>query len=191
MIIASALLLGVGLAADAFAVSMTNGICAKRFRFHHALADGLTFGLFQAAMPLLGFFLGLNFMKYIQPLDHWIAFLLLGGIGVNMIVGAFKKEEEACVARPFALKNLLVQGVATSIDALAVGIGFSTELSGFGDAFVTVAIIGISTFAISTLGVYLGKLFGGLLKDKAQIVGGLILLGIGLKILIEHLFFGG
>lgn len=187
--IITAIILGIGLAMDAFAVSITNGLCAGRFKPRHALADGLTFGLFQAAMPLIGFFLGLSFMKYIEVIDHWIAFILLGGIGANMIRGALKKEEEEECTSPFTLKNLLVQGVATSIDALAVGIGFSTELSGYNDAFLTVGIIGICTFAISTAGVYIGKLFGGLLKEKAQILGGLILIGIGAKILIEHLFF--
>ena len=187
--IIGALFLGLGLAADAFAVSMTNGICAKRFRFHHALADGLTFGLFQAAMPLIGFLLGARLEFLIKPIDHWIAFILLGGIGINMIVGALKKEEEECVLLPFAPKNLMVQGVATSIDALVVGIGFATELSGYGETFLTVGIIGLLTFALSTAGVYIGKLFGGILKDKAQIAGGLILVGIGTKILIEHLFY--
>ena len=92
--IITAIILGIGLAMDAFAVSITNGLCAGRFKPRHALADGLTFGLFQAAMPLIGFFLGLSFMKYIEVIDHWIAFILLGGIGANMIRGALKKEEE-------------------------------------------------------------------------------------------------
>ncbi len=185
----TAILLGIGLAMDAFAVSVTNGMCGGRFKARHALADGITFGLFQAAMPLIGFFLGLSFMKYISAVDHWIAFLLLGGIGVNMIVGVLKKQEEdACHPNPFTCKNLLVQGVATSIDALAVGIGFSAELSSYQQAFMTVGIIGICTFAISTAGVYIGKLFGGLLKEKAQIFGGAILIFIGAKILVEHLF---
>ncbi|MBQ7935760.1 MAG: manganese efflux pump [Clostridia bacterium] len=185
----TAIILGIGLAMDAFAVSITNGMCVSRLKPRQALADGLTFGLFQAAMPLIGFFLGLSFMKYIEAIDHWIGFILLAGIGINMIRGALKKEEEECATNPFTLKNLLVQGVATSIDALAVGIGFSAQLSGYNEAYMTVAIIGICTFAISTAGVYIGKLFGGLLKEKAQIFGGLILIGIGTKILIEHLFF--
>jgi len=185
----TAILLGVGLAMDAFAVSVTNGMCVSRLKARHALADGLTFGLFQAVMPLIGFFLGMSFMKYIESIDHWIAFVLLGGIGINMIVGVLKKgEEEACVANPFHIKNLLVQAVATSIDALAVGVGFSAQLSGCGEALYTVGIIGICTFAISTAGVYIGKVFGGLLKDKAQIFGGAILIFIGAKILVEHLF---
>ena len=106
-----------------------------------------------------------------------------------MIRGALKKEEEEAVANPFCCKNLLVQGVATSIDALAVGIGMTADISAYSEAYLTVGIIGISTFIISTAGVYIGRLFGGLLKEKAQIFGGLILIGIGAKILIEHLFF--
>ncbi len=186
----TALLLGIGLAMDAFAVSLTNGMCCSKLKKRYAIADGLTFGLFQAAMPLIGLFLGFRFLKYIEAVDHWIALILLGGIGLNMIRGALQKEEEdACPVNPFGVKNLLVQGVATSIDALAVGIGFSTELASFNEAYLTVAIIGISTFVISTAGVFIGKFFGGMLKEKAEIFGGVILVGIGLKILIEHLFF--
>lgn len=185
-----ALGLGISLAMDAFSVSITNGMQCSRFKFRHALADGITFGVFQGMMPMIGLLLGLSCLKYIQPVDHWIAFLLLGGIGFNMIRGALKKEdEEENAANPFTCKNLLVQGVATSIDALAVGVGFSTELSGYGEGIFTAAIIGISTMVISTAGVYIGKLFGGLLKQKAEIFGGAILVAIGLKILIEHLFF--
>lgn len=185
-----ALGLGISLAMDAFSVSITNGMQCTRFRFRHALADGLTFGIFQAVMPLIGLFLGLSCLKYIEPIDHWIAFILLGGIGFNMIRGALKKEaEEDCACNPFRLKNLLIQGVATSIDALAVGVGFSTELSGYGQGILTAAVIGVATMIISTLGVYIGKIFGGLLKQKAEIFGGAILIAIGAKILIEHLFF--
>lgn len=182
--------LGISLAMDAFSVSVSNGMQCRRFRFRHALADGLTFGFFQALMPMLGLLLGLSCLKYIEPLDHWVALLLLGGIGFNMIRGALKKEEdEECASNPFTPKNLLIQGVATSIDALAVGVGFSTELSGYGEGFLTAGIIGIVTCIASTAGVYIGKVFGGLLKQKAEIFGGVILIGIGLKILIEHLFF--
>lgn len=188
--IITAILLGIGLAMDAFAVSVTNGMCGAKLKKRYAIADGLTFGLFQAAMPLIGLFLGFRFLKYIQAVDHWIGFILLAGIGANMIRSAVKKEEEeSCPVNPFRIKNLMVQGVATSIDALAVGIGFSTELASFNEAYLTVAIIGISTFVISTAGVFIGKFFGGMLKEKAEIFGGVILIGLGLKILIEHLFF--
>ena len=185
----TAIILGIGLSMDAFAVSITNGMCGGKLKPRHALADGLTFGLFQAAMPLIGLFLGMSFMKYISAIDHWIGFILLAGIGGNMIRGALKKEEEEAVANPYCPKNLFVQGVATSIDALAVGIGMTADISAYSEAYLTVAIIGISTFLISTAGVYIGRIFGGLLKEKAQIFGGLILIGIGTKILIEHLFF--
>lgn len=187
--IVTALILGVGLSMDAFAVSVTNGMCGGRLRFRHALIDGLTFGLFQAAMPLIGLFLGMSFMSYISAVDHWIGFVLLAGIGLNMVIGALKKEEEEECATPFTAKNLLVQGVATSIDALAVGIGMTADIACYSEAYLTVGVIGVSTLIISTAGVYIGRLFGGMLKEKAQIFGGLILIGIGAKILIEHLFF--
>lgn len=189
MMILTAILTGIGLSMDAFAVSVTNGMCSGKLKFRHALADGLTFGFFQAMMPMLGLFFGLYFMKYIEAADHWIAFLLLAGIGINMIVGALKKEEEEECTNPYTVKNLLLQGVATSIDALAVGVGLSATMGGYGEALLTVGIIGISTFIISTAGVYIGRMFGGMLKEKAEIFGGVILVGIGAKILIEHLFF--
>ncbi|PWM39697.1 MAG: hypothetical protein DBX52_04405 [Clostridiales bacterium] len=187
--ILTAVILGIGLSMDAFAVSVTNGMCTGRMKPRYALLDGLTFGFFQALMPLFGMFLGFSFLKYISAVDHWIGFVLLAGIGCNMIWGALKKEEAKCEGNPYTGRNLLLQGVATSIDALAVGIGFSTQLSGFQEAYVTVLIIGACTFTLSAAGVYIGKLFGGMLKDKAQIFGGLILIGLGVKILIEHLFF--
>ena len=106
--IIEAIILGIGLAMDAFAVSVTNGMCTPRLKPRHALIDGLTFGLFQAAMPLIGFFLGLNFLKYIEVVDHWIGFLLLAGIGANMIREALKKEEEEECSNPYTLKNMLL-----------------------------------------------------------------------------------
>ena len=190
-VILSALVLGVSLAMDAFSVSITNGLCCRKLKLRHALADGITFGLFQAAMPLLGFFVGGLFEEQIKAFDHWIAFILLAGIGINMIRGALKKEDEEDCSTPFAPQRLLIQGVATSIDALIVGVGFSVDLCGSLEAFITAAIIGVLTMLISTVGVYVGKIFGGLLKQKAEIFGGIILVGIGLKILIEYLFFGG
>lgn len=189
MIVLTAILTGIGLSMDAFAVSVTNGMCSGKLKFRQAVADGLTFGIFQALMPLIGLFFGLYFMKYIEAADHWIAFILLAGIGINMIRGALKKDEEEECTNPYTVKNLLVQGIATSIDALAVGVGLSATMGGYGEALLTVGIIGVSTFLLSTVGVYIGKMFGGMLKEKAEILGGVILIGIGAKILIEHLFF--
>ncbi|MBR6794380.1 MAG: manganese efflux pump [Clostridia bacterium] len=190
MLLLTTILTGIGLSMDAFAVSVTNGMCSGKLKFRQALADGLTFGFFQALMPLIGLFFGLYFMKYIEAADHWIAFILLAGIGINMIRGALKKDEEVeCAPNPYTVKNLLVQGIATSIDALAVGVGLSATMSGYGEALFTVGVIGVCTFLISTVGVYIGKMFGGMLKEKAEIFGGVILIGIGMKILIEHLFF--
>ncbi len=187
--IITAILLGLGLSMDAFAVSVTNGMCVGKLRMRQAVADGLVFGIFQALMPLIGLFLGFTFMRYIAAVDHWIGFILLAGIGVNMILGALKREEDHCEVNPFSPRGLLLQGVATSIDALAVGIGFSAQLSSYQQAYVTVAIIGLCTFLISAAGVYIGKLFGGMLKEKAEVLGGLILIGLGVKILVQHLFF--
>ena len=141
MIVLTAILTGIGLSMDAFAVSVTNGMCSGKLKFRQAVADGLTFGIFQALMPLIGLFFGLYFMKYIEAADHWIAFILLAGIGINMIRGALKKDEDEECTNPYTVKNLLVQGVATSIDALAVGIGFSAQLSGYSEAYMTDAII--------------------------------------------------
>ena len=157
-----ALTLGVGLAMDAFSVSVTNGMSSGKLRFRHALADGCTFGLFQGIMPLIGLFLGMNFLVYIEAVDHWIAFIWLAGIGGNMRRGALKKEEDEDPGNPY---------------------------TGNTEAFITAGIIPVSTLMISTVGVYIGRFFGGLLKQKAELLGGLILIGIGLKILIEHLFF--
>ena len=188
--IVEAILLGIGLSMDAFAVSVTNGMLTKRMKVRYAFLDGLTFGLFQAVMPLIGLFLGMSFMKSISAVDHWIGFVLLAAIGGNMIREALRKEDAAAtVPHPYSVHTLLMQGIATSIDALAVGIGFSTQMNSYREAYLTVAIIGVSTFLISGAGVYIGKLFGGVLKEKAQIFGGVILIGLGIKILVEHLFF--
>lgn len=190
MILLTAFLTGLGLAADAFAVSVTNGMCSPKLKFRQALADGITFGFFQALMPLIGLFAGIYFLRYIEAADHWIAFALLLLIGGNMIRGALKKEEEdSCPMNPYTVKNLLVQGIATSIDALAVGVSLAVTLQGYTEALWTVGIIGVVTFVLSTAGVYIGKIFGGMLKEKAEFLGGLILIGIGVKILVEHLFF--
>lgn len=181
-----ALGLGISLAMDAFSVSITNGMQCTRFKFRHALADGVTFGIFQALMPMIGLFLGLSCLKYIEPIDHWIAFILLGGIGFNMIRGALKKEEEEdCACNPFTCKNLLIQGVATSIDALAVGI--SLAMAGDVNIWIAILLIGFTTFSFSGLGVKIGNVFGSRFEQKAQIAGGTILILLGLKILLEHL----
>ena len=201
MDILSVILIAIGLSMDAFAVSVTNGIIIKDLKIGHALKIGLYFGAFQALMPLAGWLAGSQFKDYITSVDHWIAFGLLAFIGGKMIWEAFgEKDEEgeaiegmcevAISAQGTVCEDtlrtgrLLVLAVATSIDALAVGISF---------AFLSVsiiwaaALIGLITFAICFAGVFIGNKFGGLLKKKAEIVGGLILVLIGLKILFEHI----
>jgi putative Mn2+ efflux pump MntP len=186
---------------DAFAVSISNGIIIKDLKLQHALKVGLYFGVFQALMPLAGWFAGSQFKDYITSIDHWIAFILLAIIGGKMIKEAYGDEcevsgsgdgtcevaisaqVEAC-EDPLRMGRLVVLAVATSIDALAVGISF---------AFLNVSIlwsatvIGVITFAICVAGVYIGRKFGCLFRKKAEIIGGIILIFIGLKILLEHL----
>ncbi len=180
------LFLAVGLAMDAFAVSVCKGLSAKEYRLRHSLTAGAYFGGFQALMPLLGWLLGSQFESVIKSVDHWIAFGLLGLIGANMVREAFGKAEE--VNASFSPKAMLPLAVATSIDALAVGVTFA-----FLDVniWLAVALIGGVTFAISAAGVKVGNVFGARFQSKAELAGGIILMLLGVKILIEHLFFGG
>ena len=183
------ILISIGLAMDAFAVSISNGMCFKEFKRKDAFATALTFGLFQGIMPVLGYLVGSAFLDTISFLDHWIALFLLGAIGINMIsegIKAYKNPNESCKTTAFSIKLLLVQGVATSIDALAVGISFAVTKTNIGIAALS---IGVITFCCCLLGTFLGKRFDKLFKDKAEIFGGCILILIGLKIFIEHMFF--
>lgn len=187
MDIYSIILIGIGLAMDAFSVSVTEGIVLKRPRLKDAAKIALFFGGFQFIMPCIGYFLGSAFAKYITAFDHIIAFVLLGFIGGKMIYEAVsEKDEDAEIKNPLSLKTLLILAIATSIDALAVGVTFATINVPIVYASV---IIGILTYLISAVGVYVGAKFGNLLGKKAEIAGGLVLIGIGIKILIEHLFF--
>ena len=170
---------------DAFAVSVCKGLGVKEVRAKHAMCCGLWFGGFQALMPFLGYILGTAFESYITKIDHWIAFVLLGFIGVNMIREAFSKEEEETDAS-FGVKTMLLMAIATSIDALAVGITFA--FLGV-NIWLAVTLIGCTTFVFSAAGVKIGNVFGNKYKAKAELAGGLILIAIGCKILIEHLFF--
>ena len=181
-------ILAVGLSMDAFAVSVCKGLSVPRAGAGECCIAGGWFGGFQALMPLLGYLLGSQFKNYITSVDHWIAFVLLLIIGVNMIREALGKEEDGEVCpkeeNPFAFKTMLMLAVATSIDALAVGITL---------AFLNVALIpsvtfiGVTTFVISAIGIRIGNLFGMKYKAKAELAGGVILICIGLKILLEHL----
>ena len=180
-------LIGVGLSMDAFAVAICQGLAMSRLNWRRAGVTAAFFGGFQAAMPLLGWALGSRFAAYIQELDHWAAFLLLGLIGVNMVreaLGPEETEETACDDGKLDLRRLLVLAVATSIDALAVGITF---------AFLEVpilpaaSVIGVTTFCLSLAGVAVGNCFGARYKRRAELSGGVILIALGVKILLEHL----
>lgn len=177
-------LLAIGLSMDAFAVSICEGLSMKKLNLNRAGILALFFGGFQAGMPLLGYLLGKNFQQYITSIDHWIAFILLAIIGGNMIKEALDKEEEKKEDKQFNLKYVSVLAIATSIDALAVGITFAfLQVS----IIPAVCLIGITTFILSFVGVKIGNVFGSKYKSKAELLGGTILILIGLKILVEHL----
>lgn len=199
-------LIGVGLAADAFAVAMCRGLEAKRFTWKNGLLTGLFFGFFQAAMPVIGYYLATLFADEISAFDHWIAFALLAFLGAKMIYEGAKEEhskrrekkqnagstsDTAAAADekkpehvPFRMKELVVMSFATSIDALIVGVTFAFLDT---NIWTSVSLIGAVTFALSLFGVFLGSKIGKKLGGKAEIVGGVILIAIGLKILLEHL----
>ena len=179
------LLLAVGLSMDAFAVSICKGLALKKITLKNAGVVGLWFGGFQALMPLLGFLIGSLFARVIRTASSWIAFGLLALIGVNMIREAFGGEEEQPDAALCA-KTMLVMAVATSIDAMAVGITFALE-GVYIHILLTVAIIGVVTCVLSMLGVKVGSVFGNKYEKKAQVLGGCILILLGVKILLEHL----
>ena len=181
-------LIGIGLSMDAFAVSICQGLSMKKLNWRHAGVIALFFGGFQAMMPLLGWFLGSQFASYIQQFDHWVAFVLLAIIGFNMLREALSddedEEEECGCGEKLDIKRLFLMAVATSIDALAVGVTF---------AFLQVMIlpaatvIGCTTFCICVVGVAVGNYFGARFKKPAEVTGGAILILLGLKILLEHL----
>lgn len=180
-------LIGVGLSMDAFAAAVCKGLAMQRMRWKRAVVIAFSFGIFQALMPLAGWLLGRQFEVYITKIDHWIAFILLGMIGGKMIWDSFHEGEDSCVDR-FSWKELLALSVATSIDALAVGVTFAFLKVAIVPA---VALIGCTTFILSLGGVCIGQRFGGRFKSKATFGGGVILCLIGLKILLEHLGYLG
>ncbi len=178
------LLIGIGLSMDAFSVSICKGLTTKKFSWKMALTCGLWFGMFQALMPLIGFFLGSQFEQYITAVDHWIAFGLLFLIGANMIRESLSKKNDVPDDNSLDFKTMLLLAIATSIDALAVGISFACIQV---KIWSSVLIIGVTTFLFSVLGVKIGNVFGAKFKKSAEIIGGIILILIGLKILLEHL----
>ena len=175
--------IGVGLAMDAFAVSVCKGLSMKKLDWKKAIIIALYFGIFQAGMPVIGYFLGSTFENLVTKVDHWIAFILLAAIGANMIKEAFSNETED-ENDNVDFKTMIVLAIATSIDALAVGITFAFFKI---NLLLAIAIIGITTFVISLLGVKIGNKFGSKYESKAEIAGGIVLILMGLKILLEHL----
>ena len=183
------LLLAVGVSMDAFAVSICKGLAMKKATLKGCMTCGVWFGGFQALMPVIGFFLGTLFADAIQAIDHWVAFVLLAIIGGNMLKEAFEQQEECCCCNEsnadLSAKTMLVMAVATSIDALAVGI--SLAMAGNVNIWLAAAFIGICTCSFSAMGVKIGNVFGSRFEKKAQLAGGGILILLGLKILLEHL----
>jgi len=187
MSIVELLLIGVGLSMDAFAVAICQGLCMRKLNWRHASVIALFFGGFQALMPLIGWFLGSQFAGYIQSIDHWVAFALLLLIGGNMVREALSPEEEettCAVDSRLDLRQLTLMAVATSIDALAVGVTFA-----FLEVLIlpAISIIGCTTFCLSLVGVAVGHVFGARYKKRAELTGGIILILLGAKILLEHL----
>ena len=194
MDIISLLAISVALSMDAFSVSICKGLATKKFSLKTALLCGLWFGGFQALMPIIGYFLGAQFEHLIKSFDHWIAFGLLLVIGVNMIREALSEEESAddgqqpvaeCSCSNTGFKTMLMMAIATSIDALAVGVSFAFLSV---DLWKSVIVIGITTFLFSFAGVRIGNIFGSRYSKAAEITGGVILILLGCKILVEHLF---
>lgn len=182
------LLVAAGLAADAFAVSLSNGISYHPFGTKEAVAASFSFGFFQMVMPVIGYFAGRSFSWYIQSVDHWIALVLLGAIGGKMALDGIRElkspNDAPHESRPFSAKILILQSIATSIDALAIGIGFAVLQV---HIFLAAGLIGVVTFVLCIIGSKIGLRFGALLGRYAQIAGGLLLVFIGLHIFMEHM----
>lgn len=179
------IVLAIGLSMDAFAVAICKGLAMNKVSFKSALIVGTWFGGFQALMPTIGYFIGKQFSNYIDKYDHWIAFFLLAIIGGNMIKESFSKEEEA-VQGSLGFKVMLTMAVATSIDAMAAGVSFS--FSGIVlPIYITVALIGLITLAFSMVGVTIGSVFGDRYKSRAELLGGIMLTLLGIKMLLEGL----
>jgi len=181
-------LIGVGLAMDAFAVAVSSGVTLQRMKLRHAMRIAGFFGFFQALMPLLGWLGGRAFRQYICAYDHWVAFMLLVAIGGKMIYESRRTADEDTLVDPLNVYILFTLAIATSIDALAVGVTFSFLNV---DIWQSIGVIGAITFVVSFIGTQIGKTFGHLFENRLETFGGLILIGIGIKILIHHQFLGG
>jgi putative Mn2+ efflux pump MntP len=184
MALVEIIVIAVGLSMDAFAISITLGLAAGKTKLTQFVIPGIYFGFFQALMPFAGYFAGSYFANKIQHLDHWIAFVLLGIIGIKMIKDSFSKTEKQTNKNPFNFGKMLLLALATSIDALAVGITFAFfEIN----IFIAILITGLTTFCLSTGGTIIGNLFGTKFRAKAELMGGTVLVLLGIKILAEHL----
>lgn len=179
-----AIIMSIGLAMDAFAVSICAGLEIKNIKLKDIIKVGIWFGIAQALMPLIGYLLGSRFENLISDIDHWVAFVLLAFIGGKMIYEAYHGEDEKYGDLKF--KSMLILAIATSIDALAIGIAYAF-LYGSNNMIVSFSLVGIITFIMSSIGVKIGNIFGNKYKSIAQIIGGIILILIGTKILLEHL----
>ncbi|MDO4378133.1 MAG: manganese efflux pump MntP family protein [Erysipelotrichia bacterium] len=178
------LVIAIGLSMDAFSVSVCKGLSVEKVQTKHVLLCGLFFGIFQAVMPAIGYFIGSAFANYVEKFDHWVAFVLLLYIGINMIKEA--KQEEKMDA-DFSLKTMTLMAIATSIDALTIGVSFAFLKV---NLLISVLAIGLITFTLSCIGVVLGHKIGSKFSSRAEILGGAVLIILGIKILIEHTFFG-
>ena len=181
--IAELIIIAIGLSMDAFAVSICKGLSVQKVRPGHLAATALWFGGFQALMPVIGYFLGVSFTDFVSSIDHWIAFILLGIIGGNMIKDSSHRDEDLKVDPDFSVRTMFAMAVATSIDALAVGVSFAFLKV---NIWESVLIIGVVTALFSAVGVLIGNFFGARWKSKAEFAGGFILIAMGLKILLEH-----
>jgi putative Mn2+ efflux pump MntP len=180
------ILIGIGLAMDCFAVSICFGLLSKKLQWKYVLRLAAFFGGFQAGMPILGWLIGMAFKDYIAQFDHWIAFALLGAIGIKMIIGAINKKDDTPCIQFNRLSVLLSLSIATSIDALIIGMGFAFLQV---NIWLAIGIIGIISAGFTILGSVLGKKYGKYLGKRAEIVGGIVLVAIGIKILLEHMLF--
>ncbi|MEG1778506.1 MAG: manganese efflux pump MntP family protein [Oscillospiraceae bacterium] len=187
MTITTLFFIALGLSMDAFAVTLSNGMVYGGSKKSTLNVAPLMFGVFQGLMPFIGFILGKAFSEYITRFDHWIAFALLTYIGGSMILATFKKDTEIEIQKNVLTFNqLIVQSIATSIDALAIGVSFALLDV---NIIYACAFIGVTTFVLCMAGIWLGKYIGKFLKSKAELIGGIVLVGIGLKILLEHTIF--
>ncbi|MEC4892095.1 MAG: manganese efflux pump MntP family protein [Oscillatoria sp. PMC 1051.18] len=184
MTLITILSIALGLAADAFAVSICSGLAIRRIKINKALKIALFFGGFQALMPLIGWIIGLSFRVFLTEIDHWIAFVLLSFLGGKMIYEAIQEDDSEVKENPLDTYVLISLAIATSLDAFAVGLGFSVLNAGIVPAATA---IGVVTFFLCFMGVFIGHQFGTWFESKVEIIGGVILIGIGSKILLEHL----